>query len=280
MTPVVGAAPGDRILAALDLWRLPPASLAEVNAAAALQTRVDRKYLVPADVAWSVVGDLAPSHHLMRVEGRASTSYASQYFDLPDWQCFRAHAQGRRRRWKVRSRLYTEDGLCRLELKTKDNRGRTVKHGLEQPPASFRAMTGAGRAFLDDRLGADGFRVPVGELVPGVRIDYARATLVDLAGGTRVTIDGGLVGSLGRRLVRIDRQVVLVETKGGVRPSSADALIRRHGVQLAAVSKYGVTLSMLEPALPGAAWRRTARRYFSVDDPCGTRHDDSVAALA
>jgi hypothetical protein len=269
MTVAVGTAPGDRVLAALDLWRLPPASLAEVNVVASLQTRVDRKYLVPAGLARSIVGDLAAGHHLQSVEGRASTSYASQYFDLPDWHCFRAHAQGRRRRWKVRTRLYTEDDLCRLELKTKDHRGLTVKHGLEQPPSAFGRITGVGLEFLDGTLAAAGFQVPVGALVPGVRIDYARATIVDLVGGTRLTIDGGLVASLGRGVVRIDRDVVLVETKGGVRPSLADTLLRRYGVRLASVSKYGVTLSMLEPSLPGAVWRRTARRHFSMDAPAG-----------
>lgn len=265
MSVTVEAAPGDRVLAVLDLWRLPEASLAQVDGAAALQTRVDRKYLVPAAVAHGLVGELAGSHHVLRVKGRFSTSYASQYFDLADWDSYRAHVQGRRRRWKVRSRVYLEDGLCRLELKTKDPRGLTVKKARTEHAASFGTITGDGRAFLAERLADERLDVPVAALRPGVRIDYARATLCDLEGGTRVTVDGGLVASLGRRYVRISEDHVLVETKGGLRPAPADLVLARRGVRPVSVSKYGVSLSLLRPELPGAQWRRLARNHFRVD---------------
>jgi VTC domain len=265
VTVLVETAQGDRVLSVLDLWRLRTATLAEVDAAAALQTRVDRKYLVPAEVAQTLVGELAGSHHVLSVKGRVSTSYASTYFDLPGFQSYRAHVQGRRRRWKVRTRLYVEDGLCRLELKTKDNRGQTVKVAHTQPAPAFGTFTESGRGFLADRLASEALDVPVGALRPGVRIDYARATLCDLDGGTRVTVDGGLVASLRGRVVRISPHHVLVETKGGLRPAPADLLLLRHGVRPTSVSKYGVTLSMLEPGLPASPWRRLARRHFCVD---------------
>lgn len=264
MTVLAGASVGDQVLGVLDLRRVPTATLDEVNAAAALQTRVDRKYLVPADVARIVVGGLADSHHLLSVKGRATTTYASLYFDLPGHHSFRAHAQGRRKRWKVRTRLYTEDGLLRLEMKTKDPRGLTVKHGLVQPPQTFSRFSDEGLDFLARTYAVEGFDVDPSDLEPTVRIDYARATLCDLTGGTRLTVDGGLVATLDGRMARISPSHVLVETKGGLRPSPADVLLLRNGVRPMSVSKYAVTLSMLEPTLPGHAWRRTARRYFAL----------------
>ena len=125
----------------IGLALLRPATLAEVDAVAAKQDRVDRKYLVPARVAAELVDQLLPTHHLLRVKDRQSTYYRSIYFDLVDWSSIRGQLQGRRRQWKVRCRLYTQDAFCRLEVKAKDGRGRTVKHALSIDPADFGTLT-------------------------------------------------------------------------------------------------------------------------------------------
>ncbi|MFI7588157.1 VTC domain-containing protein [Spongisporangium articulatum] len=252
----------DRVLAALDLGRLATATLAEVSAVAALQTRVDRKYLLDVRAAHVLVERLRSTHHVLGIDGRRSSAYASVYFDSPDWQSFRAHAQGRRRRWKIRTRTYLEDDLCRLELKTKDGRGFTVKEALELPATAFGGLTPEARDFLLERAAAQDLQVDVDGLRPGVRIDYARATLCNLGEATRLTIDGGLVASLGGRVVRMRPDHVLVETKGGLRPSHADRILLDVGVRPVSVSKYTVAASLLEPSLSGHQWRPTARRFF------------------
>lgn len=55
---------------------LRPISLEELNAAASLLTRVDRKYLVPAHVAQGLVQALAPRARVLEIEGTRSFSYA------------------------------------------------------------------------------------------------------------------------------------------------------------------------------------------------------------
>ena len=150
--PVHRAPALDRV----GLASLRPASLAEVDAVAARQDRVDRKYLVPARVAADLVDELAGSHHLLRVKDRLTSYYRSLYFDLVDWSSIRGQLQGRRRQWKVRCRLYTQDAFCRLEVKAKDGRGRTVKHALSVDPAEFGTLTPTGAEFVADRLAGAG----------------------------------------------------------------------------------------------------------------------------
>jgi VTC domain len=254
----------DQELAPLAAERLPSASLDEVNAAAALQTRVDRKYVIPVAAARELLGRLSQTHHRLSVAGRGATTYGTIYFDSPDWQSFRAHAQGRRRRWKIRTRLYHEDGFCRLEIKTKDGRGNTVKHGMPLADSDFGVLGVAGQAFLTERLAADGFTIRPHELSPGVRIDYVRGTYCDLSAGTRMTIDAGLTAVLGGRTVRQDPGFVIVETKGGLRPSGPDAELRAMGIRETSLSKYSCSLSLLDPSLPGHRWVRMADRYFTA----------------
>jgi hypothetical protein len=252
----------------LGLADLRPATLAEVDAAAAKQDRVDRKYLIPSRVAAELVDQLLPTHRLLRVKGRQSSYYRSIYFDLVDWSSIRGQLQGRRRQWKVRCRLYTQDAFCRLEVKAKDGRGRTVKHALTIDPAEFGRLTPQGEAFVADRLDGAGVDVDVSRLMPGVRVDYTRATLADLAGGTRLTMDAGLVASYCGRAVRLRDDLVLVETKGDLRASGPDRMLLELGVRPGSVSKYGVAVSMLQPDLPAKKWLRVSRDSFRVDgDP-------------
>ena len=106
---------------------LPQITLPEVLAAAPATTRMDRKYLVPTGRGEAFLTQLPGSMRLLSIDGRLTTSYRSTYFDTADLQTCRAHIQGRRRRWKARSRLYVEDHLCRLELKVRDGSGLTRK---------------------------------------------------------------------------------------------------------------------------------------------------------
>jgi VTC domain len=267
--PSVGSGPLTvRQAPALDLVGLAglrPTSLAEVDAVAARQDRVDRKYLVPARVAAELVDELAGSHHLLRVKDRLTSYYRSLYFDLVDWSSIRGQLQGRRRQWKVRSRLYTQDAFCRLEVKAKDGRGRTVKHALSVDPAEFGTLTPTGAEFVADRLAAAGVEVDVARLFPGVSVDYTRATLADLTTGTRLTMDSGLAASYCGRSVRLREDTVLVETKGDLRPSGPDRLLLELGVRPGSVSKYGVAVSMLAPDLSANKWLRVQRDSFRLD---------------
>ncbi|MGW3206842.1 polyphosphate polymerase domain-containing protein [Streptomyces sp. NPDC001135] len=250
--------------AGLGLAALRGATLAEVDAAAALQHRTDRKYLLPLDRARDLVARLADSHHVLDLSGRRTTSYLSTYFDTEQLGAWRAHVQGRRRRWKVRTRRYAEDGLCRVEVKTKDGRGATVKHALKVPAAAYGELDARAAEFVDEVLAASGIPVTAKELAPAAEVRYVRATLADLDRGTRVTLDGALTCHQGDRTAALDAGHVLVETKGGVRPATADRLLLGLGGRPVSLSKYVVGQSLLTPGLPDNDVRRLVRTHFTT----------------
>ncbi|MFF4500417.1 VTC domain-containing protein [Streptomyces sp. NPDC001401] len=253
---------------ALGLSRLPGATLAEVDAAAALQHRVDRKYLVPLAVAAQLAASLAATHRVLDITGRRTTDYRSTYFDTPELAAWHAHIQGRRRRWKVRTRLYAEDGLCRIEVKTKDGRGATVKHALGAEADTYGRLDSAATDFVAAMLSQAGITsVPATDLTPAGEIRYHRAALADLEAGTRVTLDGLLTCHRNEGTTALDPGHVLVETKGGLRPAPADRLLLDLGARPVSVSKYAIGLSLLVPGLPGNDFRRIARTYFTTSAP-------------
>ncbi|MFF7130650.1 VTC domain-containing protein [Streptomyces sp. NPDC008240] len=259
--------PASPLAAGLGLSALRGATLAEVDAAAALQHRTDRKYLLPLDGARLLVERLADSHHVLDLAGRRTTSYLSTYFDTERLGAWRAHVQGRRRRWKVRTRLYAEDGLCRVEVKTKDGRGATVKHALKAPTHAYGRLDDSAAEFVDDVLRRAAVPVTTAALTPAAEIRYVRAALADLHHGTRITFDGSLTCHHGDRTAGLDPGHVLVETKGGTRPAPADRLLLRLGARPVSLSKYIVGRSLLTPGLPDNDIRRLARAHFTVEAP-------------
>ncbi|MFH9551688.1 VTC domain-containing protein [Streptomyces sp. NPDC017435] len=248
----------------LHLEKLRPASLAEIDAAAALQHRVDRKYLIHASAAARLISQLSGTHHVLDIRGRRTTAYRSTYFDTPHLAAWRAHAQGRRRRWKVRTRLYAEDRLCRMEVKTKDGRGATVKHAhIVDADTYGRLEPGTeAAAFVNGMLSGSGIDVTAADLAPSGEVCYVRAALACLDAGTRVTVDGALACHRDGHTAALDPGYVLVETKGAARLALADRHLLALGARPVSISKYIVGLSLLVPGLPDNDVRRLARTRF------------------
>ena len=229
----------------VDLTRLAPVGLAEVMDTAAQLTRVDRKYLVDRQVASALVTGLADSFRVLTIDGRQGTTYSSVYFDTDRLDACRDHVQRRRRRWKVRSRMYVEDRLCRFEVKTRDGRGVTHKAVTTSVPEQHGALGGAEAAFVATALAEQGLDVDVTALGASMQVDYRRVTLADTTEGTRVTLDWGVECSLDDGRVWVDPDWVLVETKGGQRPGAPDRLLATLGARPRSFSKYVSAASLL-----------------------------------
>ena len=240
---------------------LPSLGLAEVAESAALQTRVDRKYLVPTGTLTRLVAGLGGGLSVLAIDGRRVFGYESIYFDTPDYGMFRDHVQGRRIRTKVRTRRYVDSGLTMLEVKEKGGRGQTVKHRTPWSGDDLGRLVGRedGRDFVDAILAG---RHAADALVPALVSRYHRTTFVDPDAGLRLTCDVELTFDGAGRAVTVPTGRVLVETKSATGRSAADRLLHRLGQRPIPISKYcaGVALTA---GLPANRWHRTLRRYLA-----------------
>ena len=69
-------------------------SLDELVQAAALQTRVDRKYILRADDAEKVLENLDATTRVLEIDGQRASTYESVYFDTPSLLSYRMAATG------------------------------------------------------------------------------------------------------------------------------------------------------------------------------------------
>lgn len=239
---------------------LPPVGLAEVLSVAGLQTRVDRKYLLTPEQFVAMVRGVRNRFQVLETGGLRLFGYESVYFDTPALDLYRDHRQGRRRRYKVRSRTYLDSGECMFEVKLKGYRGQTCKHRLAYDLGDRGVISQEARSFLSHVLTRE-YGVGCPPLEPVMTTAYRRTTLVDLQDGARLTCDVDLECSNSQRLVR-GTDLVLVESKSAGGRAVADQTLAAMGVRPVSISKYCIGIAQLHPHLPANRWSRLLRQEF------------------
>ncbi|MDO4260414.1 MAG: polyphosphate polymerase domain-containing protein [Actinomycetaceae bacterium] len=248
---------------------LSPISLEQLNRSAALLTRVDRKYILYADELPEILEAMSVDVRILDINGRRSHSYSSTYFDTDDLLSFRGTAHPRRRRFKVRTRTYSDSGQAYLELKTRGKGGATVKERVAIPlgVAQSGRLSPAMRRWVDTHIDPLVYEGVADYLSPTLLGNYQRATLL-ISGGGRATIDAELEWHLLAAGLEASREhlslpeMVIVETKSGASPSSFDELLWQSGHRPARISKYATAMAAMVNGLPSNRWHRILGRHF------------------
>lgn len=223
-----------------------------------LQTRLDRKYILPVGLAQEAITAFAPRLAVLEIDGQRDFAYESVYFDTPALESYFSSAHGRRRRFKVRTRSYLDSGASVLEVKTAGGRDETVKARNEYTLADRAGLTAEAEEFL----AVNGLDPSIIEqLAPTLTTTYRRATLLD-ASGFRATMDTQLM-CLTRDAQAELPDNVLLETKAPGAATDLDRWLWARGQRPIRVSKYCTGLAALTPGLAANKWNRTLRQHFN-----------------
>ena len=277
----------------LDTGHLFSTTLEDLNSAASLLTRVDRKYLVASSAAQNVVDALTGRALVLDIDGRRSFSYASTYCDTPGLDSYLQAARKRRHRFKIRTRSYLDSGLTFLEVKTRGPRGATIKQRLDYRAADADRLTEEGIDFVVECLApltgsAQEARRTAQSLRPVMATTYRRTTLHLPDDDARATIDtdlawtalaprsGASSGSssttgagrtrptvVGRGASRAAGPFAVVETKNPARHSPTDRYLWAAGHRPSRISKYATGMAALHPELPANKWHRLLTRELA-----------------
>ncbi|WP_410661779.1 polyphosphate polymerase domain-containing protein [Amycolatopsis sp. lyj-112] len=239
---------------------LPSLSLPEVVATSGLMSRTDRKYVLRLNDFLAVTEALGESLSCLEIGGRRVFGYSSTYFDTPDLAIFRAHRQDRRRRFKIRTRTYTDSADTFCELKVSGRRDETVKVRRPHPAEAAHGLTAPALTFLDDALTAAYGRPAPRPLAPALVTDYRRTTLVTADRRTRITCDTSLVWRSGSRSLAAGGDLVLLEVKSAAERTSVSEALAKLRIREQSVSKYCAGLVALGLATGGNRWRPALRR--------------------
>ena len=208
-----------------------------------LMNRVDTKYLTDRATLADVLRDAAAAgYRVLVADGARISPYDSIYFDTDALRMFTDHRNKKLRRQKVRTRAYVNSGDAFLEIKRKNNHGRTKKK-----------RTGIPMADLPD--------FEAGQLLPTLETLFQRITLVNPDLTERLTIDTnlcfknfrtGLETSLG--------EAVVIELKqDGHAASAMKGILRDHRVKPARISKYCIAVTLTDPSARAGRFKEKVR---------------------
>ena len=130
------------------LSHLPPITLEEMSSIR-LMNRTDTKFVTNIATLEHLLGMAEGQYYAQEICGHRISPYKTTYWDAPDsHEMFRSHQCGHSPRTKVRVRTYVDTQQTFLEIKHKDNHGKTRKKRVPVPSLDAVIKDGAGEEAI------------------------------------------------------------------------------------------------------------------------------------
>ena len=230
-----------------------PITLAEMSSVK-LMNRTDTKFVTTLPKLMQLLKMAQDDYYAQEIDGERNMLYDTTYFDTNDYAMYRQHQCGHTNRQKIRFRTYVSSHLQFMEVKTKNNHGRTKKKRIEVTDMD---LTDVGkREFLASHLHFD-----VDTLIPHMHNYFRRITLVNKAKTERLTIDTSL--QFHNVQTNVDRDMgplVIIELKrDGLVFSPVLEMLRQLHIHPHGFSKYCMGAALTNQQLPVHRFKKKLR---------------------
>ena len=210
-----------------------------------LMNRTDTKFVTTLDRLRLLLQMAQEDYYIQEIDGERNMAYDTTYFDTMEFDMYRQHQYGHTNRQKIRFRTYVSSHLQFMEVKTKNNHGRTKKKRIEVTDMDVTDVVK--REFLEKHL-----RYGVDTLQPAINNHFRRITLVNKAKTERLTIDSELC--FHNLVSGVDKdmgELVIIELKrDGLVYSPVLEMLRQLRIHPHGFSKYCMGSALTNPELP------------------------------
>jgi len=242
------------------LRQFDPITLAEMSSVK-LMNRTDTKFVTTLPMLERLLQMAVDDYYVQEIDGERNMLYDTTYFDTTDFAMYNQHQHGVARRQKIRFRTYVSSNLQFMEVKTKNNHGRTKKKRIEV--CDMDLSDPAKRAFLESTL-----RFDVDSLLPHTHNLFRRVTLVNKGKTERLTIDTDLM--FHNMLTDSDRHMgplVIIELKrDGLVFSPVLDMLRLLRIHPHGFSKYCMGAAMTNNDLPQHRFKLKLREISKITE--------------
>ena len=104
----------------------PPISLEQMSGVK-LMNRTDTKFVTTMEQLCRLLKMARQDYYIQEIDGERNLEYDTTYFDTQAFDMYNQHQWNHANRQKIRFRTYCISGLQFMEVKTKNNHGRTKK---------------------------------------------------------------------------------------------------------------------------------------------------------
>ena len=210
-----------------------------------LMNRIDTKFVTTLPQLERLLQMAQGAYYVQEIGNERNMLYDTTYFDTRDFGMYNEHQHKHTNRQKIRFRTYVSSNLQFMEVKTKNNHGRTKKKRIEVVDMDLSDPTK--REFLTKHLHFD-----VNALIPHMHNHFHRITLVNKAKTERLTIDTAL--HFHNVVTGCDRDMgplVIVELKrDGLCYSPVLEMLRQLHIHPHGFSKYCMGAALTNDQLP------------------------------
>ena len=208
-----------------------------------LMSRTDTKFAFKANKMPLLLQELLPYYRVLAIDGKLIHDYKSLYYDTDNRKFYLDHHNGRVNRNKIRFREYVGSKLTFLEIKRKNNKGKTIKKRMKVDAIS-NELSEKQQSYIEKIIGK-----PM-EVNAKQWINFSRITFVHKTQKERLTIDVNLTFENENEKGDM-KHVVIAEVKQERMSRSSDfmRIAKEMHILPIRISKYCLTTLALNPEL-------------------------------
>lgn len=238
------------ILSNLDLELFPLKKVTNID----LMNRVDKKFWFHTSELAELLETIKNDYFIQSVDGRKFQDYATEYFDTSDDRMYTLHHNGKLNRYKIRRRDYLDSNDHFLEVKLKNNQGRTIKKRVKSTVKETQ-FNEEEKEFLKKRsvYGDEELRV-------ALKNRFTRLTLIAKDHPERVTIDTDIRFISSDKTISMGDLVVLeIKSERGDHHSPLKQYLRDKRIKPAGFSKYCIGRALTDRSLKRNRFKQRIR---------------------
>ena len=239
-----------------------------------LMNRIDTKYAVPLSVLPLLLEAAKEDYYVQEIDGKRIATYDTMYYDTEDLEMYIRHHDRQLVRQKIRVRQYVDSNLTFLEIKRKNNKGRTSKKRIVVPGFDITADTPSvlkHKRKEDEAVTVSSFidaksRYEWSAISPHLWTKFHRITLVNKAKTERLTIDLDLVWeNVVSGETKTFEELVIVELKrDGNVPSKMTHIMLDMRIHPLKISKYCIGTALTTPGLKKNRFKSKIRKIVKL----------------
>lgn len=226
-----------------------------------LMNRIDTKFLLSPEDLHALLQLAVDDYYVQEVMGERDIAYHTIYLDTPNRNMYLEHQRGHSVREKIRVRTYVSSNLTFLEIKNKNNKGRTDKKRIRVSSIETLAAEG-GKDFLKRHAWYE-----LDDLYPQLENHFKRITLVNKARTERLTIDCDINfhNMRNENHVSLDNLAIVELKRDGRTHSPIRDILRDLHVHPSSFSKYCMGCVLTDTELKQNRFKPRARMAIKIN---------------
>ncbi len=208
-----------------------------------LMNRIDTKYVIPIGLLPQVLEAAQENYRVQETNGIRLAEYDTLYYDTVDLDMYLRHHNRHLTRQKIRVRKYVSTDELFLEIKRKNNRGRTKKKRIAVDSFDLLGNAKSADFIVEKSIYTQAM------LVPQLRTQFRRITLVNKEQTERLTIDMDLhwENVQTRQEAEYPALVVIELKRDGLTVSPMQRILRDMRIKPYKMSKYCIGTVLTNP---------------------------------